>query len=65
MGIPDSEIHNFTDPEYWCKYFPPIAQRDLKRFGVQVDFDRSFITTYLNPFYDKFVSWQFTKLKEG
>lgn len=65
MEIDPEEIASFVNPEFWCSYFPPIAQTDLKGFGVNVDFDRSFITTHLNPYYDRFVSWQFTKLKDG
>lgn len=65
MDIDPKDIPSFVNPEFWCTYFPPIAQNDLKGFGVFVDFDRSFITTHLNPYYDRFVSWQFTKLKEG
>ena len=30
-----------------------------------MDFRRSFITTNLNPYYNKFIEWQFRKLKEG
>ena len=30
----------------------------------QVDWRRSFITTDANPYYDSFVRWHFTKLKE-
>lgn len=32
--------------------------------SVKVDWRRSFITTDANPYYDSFVRWQFTKLKE-
>lgn len=64
MGIPDDEIPNFTDPYYWLSYFPPKAITDLKRFGVATDFRRSFITTDANPFYDKFIQWQFLTLRE-
>jgi leucyl-tRNA synthetase len=49
---------------FWCHYFPPYGQQDLKRFGVFCDFDRSFITTSINPYYNSFIEWQFTKLKE-
>eukprot|EP00761_Pharyngomonas_kirbyi_P012040 gb/GECH01012067.1/.p1 GENE.gb/GECH01012067.1/~~gb/GECH01012067.1/.p1 ORF type:complete len:1036 (+),score=292.95 gb/GECH01012067.1/:1-3108(+) len=63
MGIPDEEIPKFTDPSYWLNYFPPKAQDDLKRFGLRVDWRRSFITTDANPFYDSFVRWQFNSLK--
>ncbi len=32
--------------------------------GAGVDWRRSFITTDVNPYYDSFVRWQFTHLKE-
>eukprot|EP01138_Halocafeteria_seosinensis_P009641 gb/GECG01009852.1/.p1 GENE.gb/GECG01009852.1/~~gb/GECG01009852.1/.p1 ORF type:complete len:1126 (+),score=150.26 gb/GECG01009852.1/:1-3378(+) len=64
LGVPDEELPHFQDPHYWLKYFPPYGQRDLKRFGVQVDWRRSFITTDANPYYDSFIRWQFRKLRE-
>ena len=64
MGIPDEEIPKFAEPLYWCTYFPPVATTDIKAFGAQVDWRRSFITTDANPFYDSFVRWQFNKLRE-
>ncbi|EER18473.1 Leucyl-tRNA synthetase, putative [Perkinsus marinus ATCC 50983] len=65
MGIPDEEIPKFCEPQHWLEYFPPLGQRDLKRFGVAVDWRRSFITTDANPFFDAFVQWQFRHLKAG
>ena len=56
-GVPLDEINSFTDPLHWLKYFPPLGMKDLKRFGVQVDWRRSFITTSVNPYYDKFIQW--------
>eukprot|EP00762_Andalucia_godoyi_P003036 ANDGO_04173.mRNA.1 Leucine--tRNA ligase len=64
MGIPDSEIAKFADPFYWCYFFPPAGKRDLQNFGFNVDWRRSFITTDANPYYDSFIRWQFTLLKE-
>lgn len=32
--------------------------------GVRVDWRRSFITTDANPYYDSFVRWQLTRLRE-
>lgn len=64
MGIPENEISKFGDPIYWTRFFPPEAKKDLMRLGASVDWRRTFITTYLNPHYDKFVKWQFRKLKE-
>ena len=65
MGMKEDEIVPFTDPMKWLDYFPPTGQEDLKKLGVHVDYRRSFITTSVNPFYDRFISWQFNRLKEG
>ena len=65
MGVPLDEIPNFRDPQYWLKYFPPLAVTDLKAFGAHVDFRRSFITTDVNPYYDSFVRWQFNRLRDA
>ena len=64
MGIPDEEIPKFAEPLHWCTYFPPVSTTDIKAFGAQVDWRRSFTTTDANPFYDSFVRWQFNKLRE-
>ena len=58
-------IPKFVDPNFWCSYFPPKGKEDLEIFGVSCDFRRSMITTDLNPYYDKFIRWQFNKLKKG
>ena len=62
--IPE-DIPKFVDPEFWCSYFPEKGIEDLKEFGTFTDFRRSMITTHLNPYYDRFIRWQFTRLKEG
>jgi leucyl-tRNA synthetase len=64
LGIPEDEIANFANPEYWLGYFPPLAKQDLKDFGLKVDWRRSFITTDVNPYYDAFVRWHFNSLKK-
>lgn len=63
MGIPESELAAFSEPEHWLRYFPPFAQQDLTAFGCNVDWRRSFITTSTNPFYDSFIRWQFRTLR--
>jgi len=35
----------------------------MKKFGAGVDWRRSFITTYVNPYYDAFIRWQFETLR--
>jgi leucyl-tRNA synthetase len=64
LGIPVEEIHRFADPQYWLEYFPPLWKRDLTDLGCRVDWRRSMVTTDANPYYDAFVRWQMTRLKE-
>ena len=64
QGFSDKEIMKFSEPKYWIDVFVPAAKEDFSRFGVSVDWRRSFITTDLNQRYDKFIQWQFRKLKE-
>src|SRR3989338_11710287 len=64
MGFSEKEVKNFGDVKHWIDTFVPAAKEDLSRLGESVDWRRSFITTDLNPYYDKFTRWQFGKLKE-
>lgn len=64
MGVREGEIHKFKNPEYWVHYFSKGWREDLKRYGVSIDWRREFHTTSLNPYYSKFIEWQYLKLKE-
>jgi len=64
MGVPGEMIPRFADPVYWTEFFPGEARADLVSMGLSADWRRSFITTTLNPFYSRFVEWQFLKLRE-
>lgn len=63
-GFSEKEIKEFSEPEHWIKIFGEKWREDLKRMGLSIDWRRNFFTTSLNPRYDKFVKWQFKKLKE-
>ncbi len=65
MGIAESEIKKFSNPEYWCEYFPKETLKDAKGMGFSIDDRYAFKTTYLNPPYDAFIRWQFNKLKQA
>lgn len=65
MGIDEKEVNRFADPVYWTEYFPRRWENSMRRLGMSIDWRRKFITTSLEPNYDAFVRWQFTKLKEG
>lgn len=65
MGIPDDELSQFKKPWYWVEYFIPKYVEVLDGIGFGVDTRCQFTTTDMNPYYDKFVSWQFKKLHEN
>ncbi len=64
MGIKGDDIGRFSDPIYWTEYFPRRWEDIMRAAGLSIDWRRKFITTSLNPSYDAFVKWQFTRLKE-
>jgi len=64
MGIPEDEIESFADPKKWVDYFPVHWKKDFEALGMSIDWRREFYTTDLNPYYDKFIKWQFNRLKE-
>jgi leucyl-tRNA synthetase len=64
MGFTDEQIPAFKEPLHWIKTFTKEAEKDLAAYGTSVDWRRSFITTDLNPRYDKFIKWQFNTLKK-
>ncbi len=65
MGITkEEELKKFEKPEYWIEFFAPEFKKDFQAIGTSTDWRRNYITTSLNPHYDKFIKWQFRKLKE-
>ncbi len=64
MGFKDEEIPAFKEPLHWIKTFTKAAEKDLNAYGTSIDWRRTFITTDLNPRYDKFIKWQFNTLKK-
>ncbi|USN43900.1 MAG: leucine--tRNA ligase [Candidatus Woesearchaeota archaeon] len=64
IGIPESDIPLFENPEHWISFFSKAWKEDLKKAGASIDWRRSFITTDINPPFDKFVRWQYNKLQE-
>lgn len=62
MGHDDIEIRKFLDPRYWSTFYPEAAKQTLQKFGISYDSSRSFVTTEFDPFYDRFVKWQFGQL---
>jgi len=47
-----------------CVHIILVGLPNEDELTLQVDWRRTFITTDANPFYDSFVRWQFTRLKQ-
>ncbi|WP_420805099.1 leucine--tRNA ligase [Acidilobus saccharovorans] len=64
MGVSESMIPQFKDPATWVRYFTQEWKKDLMRYGLSIDWRREFFTTSLNPYFSKFVEWQYLKLRD-
>ncbi|MEM2726675.1 MAG: leucine--tRNA ligase [Archaeoglobaceae archaeon] len=60
--VPKEELLKLTSPERIVEYFAKEALSALKRIGYSIDWRRTFTTT--DPPYQKFIEWQFWRLKE-
>jgi leucyl-tRNA synthetase len=60
--VPEDELNKFTDPEYIVKYFSTEYREVMINMGYSIDWRREFKTT--DPHYQKFIEWQFHKLKD-
>ncbi len=63
-GVPEEEIKKFVDPVYMAKYYINESKRVLKLLGHSIDWRREFTTTYLDPWFSKFIEWQYLRLRE-
>ncbi len=55
-------LESFKEPKNVANYFADKIQIDFKSIGYSIDWTRKFNTGM--PRYNKFIEWQFTKLKE-
>ncbi len=60
--VPEEELEKFTDPNYIVEYFSSEYHDVMTSMGYSIDWRREFKT--LDPHYQKFIEWQFRKLKE-
>lgn len=61
-GVAPSEIDKLGDPLYLARYFHDKSKKAMEKFGLSVDWSREFTT--IDPEYQKFIQWQFEKLRE-
>ncbi len=62
MGLTDKDIKTISTPEGFVDFFSKKYVEDYKDFGFIGDWQRFTVTTY--PDYNKFIEWQFKKLKD-
>jgi leucyl-tRNA synthetase len=62
-GCPENIIKHLSDPKEVIAYFSKVYVEDYwKRFGFLIDYTR--LITTVSSGYQKFIQWQFRKLKE-
>ncbi|MBI4918695.1 leucine--tRNA ligase [archaeon] len=61
-GCPKSKIKELTEHEKIVEFFNEVYIDTWKKFGFIADYDRFTSTIY--PDYQKFIQWQFLKLKQ-
>jgi leucyl-tRNA synthetase len=60
--VPDEKIKEFTEPVKIADYFHQEIKAGMIEMGYSVDWRREFTT--IDPTYNKFIEWQFRKLRE-
>src|SRR3990170_2015562 len=61
-GVPEQELKKFVDPLYMAQYYTTEGRLAAKRIGFSIDWRREFNT--IMPTYQKFIEWQYSRLKE-
>ncbi|GBE54778.1 valine--tRNA ligase [archaeon BMS3Bbin15] len=62
--VPEEEIKKFTSPEYMARYYINDSKKSLIELGHSIDWRREFTTTSLNEQFDRFIEWQYLKLRD-
>jgi leucyl-tRNA synthetase len=60
--VPEEKIREFTEPVKIADYFHQEIKAGMIEMGYSIDWRREFTT--IDPIYNKFIEWQFGKLKE-
>ena len=60
--IPDSKLPELETPKTMATYFAAEIKHGMQKIGYSIDWRREFTT--IDPWYSKFIEWQFAKLKQ-
>ncbi|RLE57849.1 MAG: leucine--tRNA ligase [Thermoprotei archaeon] len=61
-GVPKEKLPELTDPLKLARYFHQEIKEGMIRLGYSIDWRREFTT--VDPEFNKFIEWQFLKLRE-
>jgi leucyl-tRNA synthetase len=62
-GVPEEDLKKFVDPVYMARYYTDANRDAVKKLGMSIDWRREFHTSSLNPAFNKFVVWQYLRLR--
>jgi len=60
--IPREKLKDLTEPIAMARYFHQEIKRGMREIGYSIDWRREFTT--IDPTYNRFIEWQFQKLRE-
>lgn len=60
--VPRERLQELTTPISMARYFSEEIKRGMQRMGYSIDWRREFTT--IDPYYNRFIEWQFIKLRE-
>ncbi len=64
QGVNDKELGLFgKNPKFLAEYFINTFKRDFADIGMSFDWRRTFVTTSLEPYFSRFIEWQFRRLR--
>ncbi|MCA9497296.1 MAG: leucine--tRNA ligase [Nanoarchaeota archaeon] len=58
----EKTLNSFSEPKNIAKFFSSTIEDSLKKVGIGIDWSRKFTTG--EPIYNKFIEWQYQKLKD-
>ncbi|MEM4295852.1 MAG: leucine--tRNA ligase, partial [Candidatus Anstonellales archaeon] len=61
-GVPEQKLKELTDPEKLVLYFANEIEQGMKEMHFMIDWSRKFYT--FDKHFQKFIQWQFLKLKK-
>jgi len=61
--IPKEKLKELTEPIAMARYFHQEIKTGMKEIGYSIDWRREFTT--IDPTYNRFIEWQFQKLRQG